>query len=81
MAKKQAVSSKRRPSRHLVIKTLGNVTVLLSCLVLFIGGIMEGVRTSKILYNCLGVSFVIIMVFWVVNKAMASYEEINGGKA
>jgi len=81
MAKKQATNTKKRPARFLFIKALGNATTLLSCLVLFIGGISEGVRTSKIIYNCLGVSFLIIAAFWMVNKALASYEEMNGGKA
>jgi|688.fasta_scaffold163938_2 hypothetical protein len=81
MAKKQVASGARRPSRFLFVKTLGSATTLLSCSVLFIGGMMEGVRTSKIIYNCLGVSFCIIVVFWIVNKALASYEEMNGGKA
>jgi hypothetical protein len=81
MAKKQATSGAKRPARFLFVKTLGNATTLLSCSVLFIGGMMEGVRTSKIIYNCLGVSFCIILVFWIVNKALASYEEMNGGKA
>jgi len=81
MAKKQDSSGKRRTSRFLYIKTLGTITVLISCLVLFIGGIQEGVRTSKIVYNCLLVSAVIGVTFWAVTRAMASYEEINSGKA
>jgi hypothetical protein len=81
MAKKSAAEEKKRTTRFLLIKALGNLTTLLACLVLFIGGISEGVRTSKIVYNCLGVSFLIVFTFWIVNKAMASYEEINGGKA
>ena len=81
MAKKKKSEGKRKTSQFLVIKTLGNATTLLACLVLFIGGIQHGVRTSKIIYSCLGVSFLIIVTFWVVNKAMASYEEINSGKA
>jgi hypothetical protein len=81
MAKTQAADTKTRPSRFLFIKTLCNLTILVACLVLFVGGIQEGVRTSKIVFNCLLVSVVIGMAFWAVIRAMASYEEINGGKA
>jgi hypothetical protein len=81
MGKAQDTSEGQRPSRHLYLKTLCNLTILVACVVLFIGGAQEGVRTSKIVYNCLGVSAVIGLVFWGVIRAMASYEEINGGKA
>ena len=81
MAKKQAANTKTRVSRFLFIKTLCNLTILVACLVLFIGGIQEGVRTSKIVYHCLLVSAAIGVIFWAVIRAMASYEEINSGKA
>jgi hypothetical protein len=81
MAKKQTASTSGRPSRFLFIKTLCNLTILVACLVLVVGGVQEGVRTSKIVYNCLVVSVTIGMAFWAVIRAMASYEEINGGKA
>ena len=81
MAKKQAASQTKKVDRYLMIKALGNLTTLIACTVLFIGGIQEGVRTSKIVYHCLLVSFAIVFTFWVVIRAMASYEEINGGKA
>ena len=81
MAKNQPSNGKKRNTRFLYIKTLGTLTVMLSCLVLFIGGIQEGVRTSKIVYTCLLVSAVIGVTFWAVTLAMASYEEINSGKA
>jgi|GEM_PF-1759760 len=81
MAKAQDTKDNQKIVRHLYLKTLCNLTIIVACVVLFIGGAQEGVRTSKILYNCLGVSAVIGLVFWAVIRAMASYEEINGGKA
>jgi hypothetical protein len=81
MAKAQDTEGKQKIVRYLYLKTLCNLTIIIACVVLFIGGAQEGVRTSKILYNCLCVSAVIGLVFWAVIRAMASYEEINGGKA
>lgn len=81
MAKKQDSKSGERASRYLFLKTLCNVTILVACVVLFIGGAQEGVRTSKIVYHCMGVSVAIGLVFRVVIRAIASYEEIHGGKA
>lgn len=81
MAKKSATEGKATRSRYLFAKMLCNVTILVACLVLFIGGVNEGVRISKVIYNCIGVSIIIGCSFWAVIRAMASYEEINGGKA
>ena len=81
MAKKQPASEKKGVDRFMYVKALGNLTTLVACLVLFIGGIREGVRTSSIVYHCLLVSAAIGFTFWIVIRAMASYEEINGGKA
>ncbi len=79
MAKKQATKGAKRVGRSAFAKTLCSVTILTCCAVLFIGGIDEGVRTSKIIYTCLATSAVIGVAFWVVIKAVESYEEINGG--
>lgn len=81
MAKKSATEGKTRRSRYLFAKMLCNVTILVACMVLFIGGVQEGVRLSKVIYKCIGISVVIGCAFWAVIRAMASYEEINGGKA
>lgn len=81
MAKAQGAKEGKRSPQYHYPKTLCSLTILVACVVLFIGGAQEGVRTSKIVYNCLGVSVVIGFVFRVVIRAMASYEEINGGKA
>jgi hypothetical protein len=48
-------------------------------MLLIAGGIDEGVRTSKIVYTCMAVSTAIGFAFWVVIRAVASYEEIDGG--
>jgi hypothetical protein len=81
MAKAQDTRGAQRTSRHLYLKNLCSVTIIVACIVLFIGGAQEGVRTSRIIYHCLGVSVVIGLVFRVVIRAVASYEEINSGKA
>ena len=81
MAKKSATEGKPRRSPYLFAKMLCNVTIIVACMVLFLGGIQEGVRISRIIYHCIGVSVVIGCAFWAVIRAMASYEEINGGKA
>ncbi len=81
MAKRQSNQPKRRGAGYLFLKTLCNVTILIACLVLFVGGIQSGVRATKIVYNCLGAAAVIGMVFWAVIRAVSSYEEINSGKA
>jgi hypothetical protein len=81
MAKQQSGRAKRRTSTYLFLKTLCNATILIACLVLCIGGVQSGVRTIRIVYNCLAVSSVIGVVFWAVIRAVTSYEEINSGKA
>ncbi len=81
MAKAQDTRDNQKVLRYLYLKTLCNLTIIVACVVLFIGGAHEGVRTSRIVYNCLGVSMVIALVFRVVIRAVASYEEINSGKA
>lgn len=83
MAKKQATKNKKNVSlkRHAFLKVLCSLTILVACLVLFVGGVQEGVRTSKIIYHCMLASAVIGTVFWCAIRAMTSYEEINGGQA
>lgn len=81
MAKMQRADGKKRRSRFLYVKTMGSMTIVVACIVLVIGGIQGEVRTSKIVYHCLGVSGVIGLAFGAVIKVMASYEEMNSGKA
>lgn len=81
MAKKQATKSKGARPKFVFLKTLCCCTILAACFVLFIGGVREGVRTSKIIYHCVAVSFGIGLVFGVAFRAMTNYEEINGGQA
>lgn len=81
MAKKRATKKAGRPIRFVFLRTLGIVTIFAACLVLFVGGVREGVRTSKIIYHCILASAGIGVVFWAALRAMTSYEEINGGQA
>jgi hypothetical protein len=82
MAKKQATKKRvARTNRFVFLKTLCCVTILAACFILFIGGVREGVRTSKIIYHCVAASFGIGSIFGVALWAMTNYEEINGGQA
>jgi len=83
MAKKQATKDKKRVphKRHTFLKVLCSLTILVACLVCFIGGVQEGARTSKVIYHCMLSAAVIGTVFWAAIRAMTSYEEINGGQA
>jgi hypothetical protein len=81
MAKKQATKTKVTRPKFVFLKTLCCCTILAACFVLFIGGVREGVRTSRIIYHCMAASVGIGFVFWGALRAMTSYEEINGGQA
>ena len=81
MAKKQAAKKKSRKGGYRPFKVLCCVTIVAACIVLFIGGLGEGVRTSKIVYRCLAASAGIGLVYLLSVRAMAIYEEINGGQA
>ena len=79
MAKKPTTNTRTRADRAAFAKTLCCLTILTSVAVLLWGGVDGGVRTSKIIYACIGVSTVIGFAFYVVIRAVASYEEIDGG--
>ena len=79
MAKKQTTKRSRFVPGLGFVKTLCCLTILTSCALLIGGGVDEGVRTSKIVYTCMAVSTAIGFAFWVVIRAVASYEEIDGG--
>ena len=81
MAKKQATKKRGARGKFAFLRVLCCCTILAACFVLFIGGVREGVRTSKIIYNCMAVSFGIAVVYGVALRAMTNYEEINGGQA
>jgi hypothetical protein len=81
MAKKQAAKKRVTRGKFAFLRALCCCTILAACLVLFIGGVQEGVRTSKIIYHCMAVSFGIALVYGVALRAMTNYEEINGGQA
>lgn len=78
MAKKQA-AKKKSLKGYKPFKVLCSVTIIAACLVLFIGGLGEGVRTSRIIYRCFAASAVIALVYLSAVRAIAIYEEINGG--
>ena len=79
MAKKQATKKRISMPRHRLLKLLCGLTILVACLVLFVGGLQAGTRTVKIIYRCLVATAVIGTTFGIVIKAVSSYEEINGG--
>ena len=79
MAKKQVGKSIVRKPRYPFLRTLCAVTIIVVCVVMFIGGEQSGVRTVKTIYKCLGVTAVIGIIFKVVIKAVESYEETHGG--
>jgi hypothetical protein len=79
MAKKRAVKKKSGKRRYGLLKILCGLTIVVACLVLFVGGIQAGTRTVKILYRCLVATAVIGTTFGIVIKTVSSYEEINGG--
>jgi hypothetical protein len=79
MAKKRAVKKKGGKRRYGLLKILCGLTIVVACLVLFVGGIQAGTRTVKILYRCLVATAVIGTTFGIVIKTVSSYEEINGG--
>lgn len=84
MARKSPTEGKKtkRPKVGFVfLRTLCCITVLAACVVIAVGGIRGGARTSTILYNCLIASAGIGIVFWFAIRAVSSYEEIDGGKA
>jgi hypothetical protein len=80
MAKKQAAKRKSLKG-YKPFKVLCSVTIIAACLVLFIGGLGEGVRASKIIYRCFAASAAIALVYFGAVRAIAIYEEINGGQA
>jgi len=80
-SKKKKKGETRKSDRFLYIKTLSHVTNLIACLVWMIGGIKVGARTGTIVYHCMMTVVVVGFVSWVVTRVMASYEEINSGKA
>jgi hypothetical protein len=81
MAKKQATKKQPQRSGPRSLRLLCCVTIVAACVVLCIGGLEEGVRTSKIVYRCLAASAGIGLVYLLSVRAMAIYEEINGGQA
>lgn len=79
MARKQAPNKKK--IQFLAIKHLANATIVVCCLICSFGGLMSDVRIGRITLYCLGITLVVSLVSWVVVRVMASYEEINSGKA
>lgn len=79
MAKKQSDSTRNVGRRYRFLKVLCAITMLVACIVLFIGGMQHGVRTVKTIYKCLAVVAGIGMIFGVVIKVVQGYEETHGG--
>lgn len=79
MAKKQSGSTKSGRGKYRFLKVLCAATIVLSCIVLFIGGAQSGVRTVKTIYKCLMVTGIIGIIFGVVIRVVQGYEETHGG--
>lgn len=79
MAKKLSVKKKRGKGPYGFLKILCGLTILATCAVLFVGGTRSGARGALIVYECLGATVAISVVFKVVIRVVASCEEINRG--
>lgn len=79
MVKKQSGDITKGGGKYRFLKMLCAVTILVSCMVLFIGGAQNGVRTVKTIYKCLAVTGAIGIIFGVVIKVVRGYEETHGG--
>jgi len=79
MATKQSGSNKNIRRRYRFLKVLCAITILIACIVMFVGGAQSGVRTVKTIYKCLAVVAGIGIIFGVVIKVVQSYEETHGG--
>lgn len=79
MAKKRSGSTKKIAKRYQFLKGLCAVTILATCVVLFVGGAHSGVRTVKTIYKCLVATASIGIVFGVVIKVVQGYEETHRG--
>jgi len=79
MAKNQPSKKVVRRGAYGFLKILCGLTIVVACLVVFVGGIQTGARTVTILYRCLFATGVIGITFGIVIKVLSSYEEIYGG--
>jgi hypothetical protein len=79
MAKKQVVKGVQARRRYRFLKVLCAATILIACIVMFVGGAQSGVRTVKTIYKCLAVVAGIGIIFGVVIKVVQGYEETHGG--
>jgi hypothetical protein len=79
MAKKQSANNKKVRERYRTMKRLCALTVLAACGIVWWSGVETGVRFMKSFYISCMVTTGICATFWLVIKAVASYEERNGG--
>lgn len=79
MAKKLPVKKRKVRGRYGSLKILCGLTILATCAVLYVGGIRSGVRGVLMVCECLGATVGIGIVFAVVIKVVASYEEMKRG--
>lgn len=63
------------------IHKLAAAVSLVAFLVIILGGVMNEVRTITIAYRALGVILAIGVVSRLLVRILATYEEINSGKA
>lgn len=79
MAKKRSAKKKLVPEKYRTLKCLCALTVIVVCGVVWWSSIQSGVRFVKSLYISFIATTLICATFWLVIKAVASYEERNGG--
>ena len=80
MAKKRSAKGKQLPvQRYRTMKRLCALTVLVACGIVWWSGVETGVRFIKSFYISCVVTTGIFATFWLVIKAVASYEERNRG--
>ncbi len=63
------------------VHKLAAAVSLVAFIVIILGGVMNEVRTITIAYRAMGVILVIGIVSRILVRILATYEEINSGKA
>lgn len=84
MAKDKSKGSKKGkggPKQFAVVHRLAAAVSLVGFMVTILAGVMSEARVMTIVYRSVGVIFLIGVVSRIVIRVLASYEEMNSGKA
>ncbi len=68
----------KRSSKLNYVHRIAAATCLVGFLVIILGGIFQGVRTSTMIWRSLWVILAVIAISRVIIKVIATYEEMNG---